>query len=35
LPCGQQRLLQGILGVLQRSEHPVTVHLQLSPMRLR
>ena len=27
LPGGQQRVLKGVLGVLQRSEHPVAVHL--------
>src|SRR5471030_479752 len=25
LPGGQQRVLQGVLGVLERSEHPVAV----------
>ena len=34
LPGGQQRVLQGVLGVLERSEHPVAVHLQLPPVRL-
>jgi hypothetical protein len=33
LPGCQQRLLQHILGVLQRSEHPVTMHPQLTPVR--
>ena len=33
LPGGQQRLLQGVLGVLQGSEHPVAVRLQLSAVR--
>ena len=27
LPGGQQRLLQGVLGILKGSEHPVAVHL--------
>ncbi len=27
LPGGQQRVLQGVLGVLEGSEHPVAVHL--------
>ena len=31
-PRGQQGLLQRILGILDRSEHPVTVHLQLAPV---
>jgi dihydrofolate reductase len=30
LPGGQQRVLQGVLGVVERSEHPVAVHLQLT-----
>ena len=34
LPGGQQRLLQGVLGVLERAEHPVAVHLQLSTVGL-
>ena len=34
LPSGQQRVLQGVLGVLEGSEHPVAVHLQLSAVRL-
>src|SRR5262249_54625263 len=34
LPGGQHRLLDGVLGVLEGSEHPVAVHLQLPPMRL-
>ncbi len=34
LPGGQQRVLQGVLGVLERSEHPVAVHLQLPAVRL-
>ena len=33
LPGGQERLLQGVLGVLEGSEHPVAVHLQLSAVR--
>ena len=35
LPGGQQRLLEGVLGVLKGSEHPIAVHLQLPTMRLR
>jgi hypothetical protein len=27
LPGGQQRVLEGILGILERSQHPVAVHL--------
>ncbi len=27
LPSGQQRVLQGVLGVLKGSEHPVAVHV--------
>ena len=34
LPGGQQRVLEGVLGVLQGTEHPVAVHLQLSTVRL-
>ncbi len=34
LPGGQQRVLQGILGVLDGSEHPVAVHVELSTVRL-
>ena len=34
LPGGQQRVLEGVLGVLEGSEHPVAVHLQLPPVRL-
>ena len=34
LPGGQQRVLHGVLGVLQGAEHPVAVHLQLPPVRL-
>jgi hypothetical protein len=34
LPGGQQRVLEGVLGVLEGSEHPVAVHLQLSKVRL-
>src|ERR1035438_6067684 len=26
-PGGEQRVLEGVLGILERSEHPVTVHL--------
>jgi hypothetical protein len=34
LPGSQQRVLQGVLGVLEGSEHPVAVHLELSQVRL-
>ena len=34
LPGGQQRVLQGILGVLEGPEHSVAMHLQLSEVRL-
>ena len=33
LPGGQQRVLEGVLGVLEGSEHPVAVHLELSEVR--
>jgi hypothetical protein len=33
LPGAQQRVLQGVLGVLEGSEHPVAVHLQFSAVR--
>ena len=33
LPGGQHRLLDGVLGVGEGSEHPVAVHLQLPPVR--
>ena len=33
LPSGQQLLLQRVLGVLQRTEQPVAVRLQLTPVR--
>ena len=33
LPGRQQRVLQGILGVVDRPQHPVAVHLQLSLVR--
>src|SRR5262249_42970775 len=33
-PRRQQRLLQDVLGVLNRAEHPVAVHLQFGPVRL-
>ena len=33
LPSGQQRLLEGVLGILEGSEHPVAVHLQLAAVR--
>jgi len=31
-PRGEQRLLQCVLGVLQRGEHPVAVRMQLAAM---
>src|SRR6266545_2020430 len=34
LPGSQQRVLEGVLGVLEGSEHPVTVHLELPTVRL-
>jgi hypothetical protein len=34
LPYGQQRVLERVLGVLEGSEHPVAVHLQLPPIRV-
>jgi hypothetical protein len=34
LPGSQQRVLEGVLGVLEGSEHPVAVHLQLPAVRL-
>ncbi len=33
MPGRQQRVLQGILGVVDRPQHPVAVHLQLSLVR--
>jgi hypothetical protein len=33
VPSGQQRLLEGVLGILERAEHPVAVHVQLSAER--
>jgi len=33
-PGGQQRVLHGVLGVLDGAEHPVAVHQQLPPVRL-
>src|SRR6266536_370243 len=33
-PGGHQRVLRCVLGVLERSEHPVAVHLQLAAVRL-
>ena len=32
-PRGQQRVLDGVLGVLEGSEHPVAVHLELAAVR--
>ena len=34
-PGTQERLLHGVLGVLERPEHPVAVHVQLPPVPLR
>jgi hypothetical protein len=34
LPGCEQRVLERILGVVERAEHPIAVHLQFSPMRL-
>jgi hypothetical protein len=34
LPGCEQRVLQGFLGILEGSEHPVAMHLQLSPVWL-
>jgi hypothetical protein len=34
-PRGQQGFLDGVLGVLQGSQHSVAVHLQLPTMRIR
>jgi len=34
LPGGQHRVLEGVLGVLEGSEHPVAEDLQLSAVRL-
>ena len=34
LPGGQQRVLEGVLGVGEGPEHPVAVHPQLPQMRL-
>jgi hypothetical protein len=34
-PGAQEGLLHGVLGVLERSQHPVAVHVQLSPVPLR
>src|SRR5262249_25563984 len=34
LPGGQQRVLQRVLGILERAEHPIAVHLELSAVRL-
>jgi hypothetical protein len=34
LPGSQQRVLEGVLGILEGSEHPVAVHLQFPPVRL-
>ena len=33
-PGGEHRVLQRVLGVLERAEHPVAVHLQLAAMGL-
>jgi hypothetical protein len=34
-PGAEERLLDGVLGVLERPEHPVAVHVQLPPVPLR
>ena len=34
LPGGEQRVLEGVLGVLEGTEHPVAVHLELPAVRL-
>src|SRR5262249_60650380 len=34
VPSSQQRVLRGVLGVLEGSQHPVAVHLALSAVRL-
>src|SRR4029450_5337608 len=34
LPGGQQRVLQGVLGIGEGSEHAVAVHLELPAVRL-
>jgi hypothetical protein len=33
-PCGEQRLLEQILGVLRRADDPVDVQPQLTPVRV-
>jgi hypothetical protein len=33
LPCSEQCLLEGVLGILEGSEHLVAVHLELRPVR--
>ena len=33
-PCTEQRVLDGVLGILERPEHPVGVHLELAAMAL-
>ena len=33
-PRAQERLLHGVLGLLERAEHPVAVHVQLAPVAL-
>ena len=33
-PRAQQRLLQRVVGVVDRAEHPVAVRVQLGPVRL-
>src|SRR4029077_3998808 len=33
-PCGEQRLLEQVLGVLRRADDPVEVHLKLAPVRV-
>ena len=33
-PGAEERLLDDVLGILERAEHPVAVHLQLGPVAL-
>ena len=33
-PCPQQHLLQGVVGIVRRAEHPVAVGVQLAAVRL-
>src|SRR5262249_13955390 len=34
LPCSRQALLRDVLGILQRSEHPITMEGDRAPVRL-